>query len=119
MHAGVDLKARHDTVYAILSGLVRSTGYDNGLGINIRLTHGAVESIYGHLSQIFVIPTDSVTAGEPIGITGATGHVTGEHLHFSICYGHQYINPIKFLYELLIKQEHEQKFQSTSRSAFR
>jgi murein DD-endopeptidase MepM/ murein hydrolase activator NlpD len=119
MHAGIDLKARHDTVYAILNGLVRSTGYDYRLGINIRLAHGAVESIYGHLSQIFVIPADSVTAGEPIGITGATGHVTGEHLHFSICYRHQYINPIKFLYELLKKQENEQNFQSTADPAFR
>ncbi|MEO6849195.1 MAG: M23 family metallopeptidase [Mucilaginibacter sp.] len=119
MHAGVDLKARHDTVYAILNGLVRSTGYDNGLGINIRLAHGAVESIYGHLSQVFVLTTDSVTAGEPIGVTGASGHVTGEHLHFSICYRHQHINPIKFLYELLKKQENEQNFQSTADPAFR
>lgn len=118
LHAGVDLKAHHDTVYAILSGLVKSTGYDNGLGMNIRLAHGAVESIYGHLSQIFVLTTDSVSAGEPIGITGATGQVTGEHLHFSICYRHQYINPIKFLYELLIKQENE-KLQSTPDPAFR
>ncbi|MFD1257734.1 M23 family metallopeptidase [Mucilaginibacter terrae] len=119
MHAGVDLNARHDTVYAILNGFVRSTGYDHGLSMNIRLAHGAVESIYGHLSQIFVIPADSVTAGEPIGITGATGFVTGEHLHFSICYKHQYINPIKFLYELLKKQENEQNFQSTADPAFR
>jgi len=119
LHAGVDLKARNDTVYAILSGLVRSTGYDNGLGLNIRLAHGVVESVYGHFSQIFVIPSDSVTAGEPIGITGATGHVTGEHLHFSICYRNQYINPIKFLYELLKKQENEQNFQSTTDPAFR
>lgn len=111
MHCGVDLKARHDTVYAILDGLVKSTGYDDGLGINIRLAHGEVESVYGHLSQILVTTADSVVAGEPVGITGATGRVTGEHLHFSICYRHKYINPIKFLYELLIKQENErQKF---------
>ncbi|MET3979772.1 murein DD-endopeptidase MepM/ murein hydrolase activator NlpD [Mucilaginibacter sp. UYP25] len=119
MHAGVDLKARHDTVYAILGGIVNSTCYGNGLGLNIKLAHGAVESIYGHLSQIFVIPTDSVTAGEPIGITGATGHVTGEHLHFSICYRHQYLNPIKFLYKLLKNKKNEQNFQSTADPAFR
>jgi murein DD-endopeptidase MepM/ murein hydrolase activator NlpD len=111
MHCGVDLKARHDTVYAILDGLVKSTGYETGLGINIRLAHGEVESVYGHLSRILVITSDSVTAGEPIGVTGATGRVTGEHLHFSIYYRHKYINPIKFLYELLKKQENErQKF---------
>lgn len=111
MHCGVDLKARHDTVYAIMDGIVKSAGYDNGLGVNIRLVHGAVESVYGHLSRILVITSDSVTAGEPIGVTGATGLVTGEHLHFSIYYRHKNINPIKFLYELLKKQEHErQKF---------
>jgi murein DD-endopeptidase MepM/ murein hydrolase activator NlpD len=119
MHAGVDLKARHDTVYAILSGFVRSTGYDIGLGMNIRLAHGAVESIYGHLSQILVSNADSVTVGQAIGITGATGHVTGEHLHFGICYRHQYINPIKFLYELLKKQENEQNIQSIADPAFK
>ena len=119
LHAGVDFKARQDTVYAILDGIVTSTGYNDGLGINIWLAHGPVESIYGHLSQVFVAAKDSVTAGEPIGITGETGFVTGEHLHLSVCYRHQYINPIKFLYELLKKQENErQKFQSTSHSAF-
>jgi murein DD-endopeptidase MepM/ murein hydrolase activator NlpD len=120
LHEGVDFKARHDTVYAILDGLVKSTGYNDGLGINIRLQHGNIESVYGHLSRILVGAQDSVTSGEPIGITGTTGLVTGEHLHFSICYKHKYINPIKFLYELLIKNEHErQKFQSTSHPAFR
>lgn len=119
LHAGVDLKARNDTVYAILDGLVKSIGCDDGLGINIRLAHGEVESVYGHLSRILIARQDSITAGEPIGITGATGRVTGEHLHFSICYRHKYINPIKFLYELLLKQENEQKFQSTSDPAFR
>lgn len=119
MHEGVDLKARHDTVYAILDGLVRSTGYDDGLGVYIKLDHGEVASVYGHLSQILVGTNDSVAAGDPIGITGASGHVTGEHLHLSICYRHKYINPIKFLYELLKKQEHErQKFQSTPDPAF-
>ncbi|QEC74595.1 M23 family metallopeptidase [Mucilaginibacter ginsenosidivorax] len=70
LHAGVDFKARHDTVYAILNGLVKSMGYDDRLGINIHLKHGDVESIYGHLSQVLVGPQDTVTAGEPIGITG-------------------------------------------------
>jgi murein DD-endopeptidase MepM/ murein hydrolase activator NlpD len=104
MHSGVDLKACHDTVFAILDGLVKSTGYDGGLGINIRLEHGLVESVYGHLSQVLVSQQDSVFAGEPIGISGATGRVTGEHLHFSIRCNKQFINPLKFLYELLKQQ---------------
>ena len=107
MHYGIDLKARHDTVYAVLDGTVKSVGYDDGLGIYIRLDHGDVESVYGHLSRILVGPQDSVKAGDPIGITGATGRVTGEHLHFCIRYKGKYINPIKFLYELLKKEEPE------------
>jgi murein DD-endopeptidase MepM/ murein hydrolase activator NlpD len=119
MHEGLDFRARSDTVFAILNGVVRSAGYDDRLGINICLSHGEIESVYGHLSKILVGVQDSVTAGEAIGITGATGRVTGEHLHFGIRFRHQYINPIKFLYQLLIKNENEQKLQSTSRPAFR
>ncbi|WP_295648408.1 M23 family metallopeptidase [uncultured Mucilaginibacter sp.] len=115
MHYGIDFKARHDTVYAVLDGFVSSIGFDDGLGIHIRLSHGDFESVYGHLSKILVGPQDTVFAGEPIAITGATGRVTGEHLHFCICYKHKYINPIKFLYELLNKNDYErQKFQSAS-----
>ena len=105
-HAGVDLRARRDTVFAILNGCVRAAGYDDLLGIYVRLDHGDLQSSYGHLSQLFVGPGETVTAGEPIGITGATGRVTGEHLHFSLQYRQQYIDPIKFLYQTLINQEH-------------
>jgi murein DD-endopeptidase MepM/ murein hydrolase activator NlpD len=118
-HEGVDLRARQDTVYAILNGVVMATGYAEGLGVYIRLTHGAVQSTYGHLRRVLVSAGQNVAAGEPIGITGATGKVTGEHLHFSVRYKKQPINPIQFLYELLNQKENEQKFQSTSRTAFR
>ena len=109
LHAGVDLKARNDTVFAILDGFVKSSGYDDGLGINIRLAHGGVESVYGHLSRILVATQDSVTAGEPIGITGATGRVTGEHLHLSIRYRDRYIDPLQFLYQTIIHHGKIQK----------
>lgn len=109
-HNGVDLRARHDTVFAVMDGLVIKAGYEPLIGLNICIDHGDVSSVYGHLSQIFVMPQDSVFAGQPIGITGATGSATGEHLHFAVRYGHQYINPLQFLYGLLIKKEHEQEF---------
>jgi murein DD-endopeptidase MepM/ murein hydrolase activator NlpD len=109
LHSGIDLHARQDTVLAILDGIVASTGYqENGLGINVRLEHGQeIQSVYGHLSQVLVGVGASVSAGEPIGITGATGKVTGEHLHFSIRYKMQSIHPIQFLYALLIKKQNE------------
>ena len=110
MHYGIDLKARHDTVYAIMDGVVKSETYDNALGIHICLNHGDLESIYGHLSQVLVNNQDSVAAGQPIAVSGATGRVTGAHLHFSLRYKKRFINPIKFFYELLNNQQNERKF---------
>ncbi|WPU99111.1 M23 family metallopeptidase [Mucilaginibacter sp. cycad4] len=119
MHYGLDLKARKDTVFAILDGRVISEGNNKRLGINIHLSHGAVESIYGHLSRLLVGLQDSVYAGQPIAITGSSGCVTGEHLHFSIRSGQRYINPLKFLYKFLNNQQNERQFQKTAGSAFR
>lgn len=99
-HSGVDLQASHDTVYAVLDGFVAAAGYHRLLGIYIRLDHGEFQSCYGHLSQLLVLPGDTVKAGDPIAITGATGRVTGEHLHFSITFKKHSINPLYFLLQI-------------------
>lgn len=103
-HSGIDINARSDTVFAILPGRFQAS-YNNLLGIFIRIDHGDFQSIYGHLSQFFVMTGDTVSAGDPLGITGTTGRVTGEHLHFSVQYHHAYVNPLKFLL-LLTNQIH-------------
>ncbi|SDF69565.1 Peptidase family M23 [Mucilaginibacter pineti] len=101
-HSGIDLSARADTVFCILDGVVRQSGYDQKLGLYIRIDHGSgVTSTYGHLSQSWVMKADTLTESQPIGITGATGQVTGEHLHFSIAFGQHYLNPLLFLRQLL------------------
>ncbi|TSJ39704.1 M23 family metallopeptidase [Mucilaginibacter corticis] len=106
-HAGVDLKAHSDTVYAITNGRVTKTNYNTLSGIYIKIDHGAFQSLYGHLSQIFVNSNATVAAGQPIGITGATGTVTGEHLHFAITINGAAVNPIKFLVQLFQYNYHE------------
>jgi len=70
LHRGIALRARHDTVFAILDGVVRSAGFNRDLGLNICLQHGNIQSVYGHLREVMVIPEDSISAGQPIGITG-------------------------------------------------
>ncbi len=109
-HAGVDLRAHDDTVFSVLAGKVEATGYNPLLGIYIRLAHGDFESTYGHLSQLFVMPGDSVASGNALGVSGATGRVTGGHLHFSVQYHHRYINPLKFLLAISnnINQQHKE-----------
>jgi murein DD-endopeptidase MepM/ murein hydrolase activator NlpD len=104
-HSGIDLRARSDTVFAVLPGHVSGVNYNRLSGLYIRLDHGELESSYGHLSQVFVLPGDSVCAGRPIGITGSTGRVTGEHLHFSVRLAGHYINPLDFLKILTLNKE--------------
>jgi murein DD-endopeptidase MepM/ murein hydrolase activator NlpD len=100
-HAGIDLSAHGDTVFAIMDGTVSEVNYNAFLGVYIRLDHGAYQSTYGHLSQVFVVPGDYVLSNDAVAITGSTGRVTGEHLHFGIQYHHQNINPLGFLYRLI------------------
>ncbi len=97
MHTGVDLRADFDTVYAVLNSSVSSVGYDSVTGIFIKITNGPLDVTYGHLSECFVSRGDSVLVGEPIGISGATGRVTGPHLHFAVQFRHRYTDPLAFL----------------------
>jgi murein DD-endopeptidase MepM/ murein hydrolase activator NlpD len=101
-HAGVDLRAKNDTVYAVTDGSV-SAGYSSILGNYIRVSSGDLQIVYGHLSQIFLLSGDSVSINDAVAITGATGRVTGEHLHFAVSWRARYINPLQFL--LYAKQQ--------------
>ncbi|WP_345955246.1 M23 family metallopeptidase [Mucilaginibacter sp. PAMB04168] len=100
-HSGVDLQARHDTLFAVMPGHVAFVGYDRLTGLHIRLASGDFTLLYGHLSQVFVLAGDSVNSYTPLGITGSSGRVTGEHLHFSVSYRQVPVNPLLFLNRLL------------------
>ena len=108
-HKGIDLRARSDTVFAVLAGKVVVAAYDPLLGFYIRLNHGDFETLYGHLSQVFVLTRDSVNAGDALAITGASGLVTGEHLHFAVSYRHKAIDPLKFLTLLTNFNQHKKE----------
>jgi len=99
-HDGVDFGAFRDTVRSVLDGVVRSSGYDGGLGHFVRVGHGNHVLAYGHLSQYFHLPGERVKAGEPLGITGSTGLSTGEHLHFSVHRDGRPVDPMDFLAKL-------------------
>jgi murein DD-endopeptidase MepM/ murein hydrolase activator NlpD len=103
-HSGVDLQARRDTVFAVMPGRVAFVGYDRLTGVHIRLASGDFTLLYGHLSQVFVLAGDSVNSCTPLGITGSSGRVTGEHLHFSVSYRQVPVNPLHFLRGLMNNQ---------------
>lgn len=96
-HPGIDLHARQDTVFAVMPGRIDFVGYDPVTGVHIRLVSGEFTILYGHLSQVFVLPGDSVAACSPVAVSGATGRVTGEHLHFSVSFRQIPVNPLRFL----------------------
>lgn len=83
----VDLRAEEGTnCHATLSGWVKETGYiPERHGNYIILSHGrGIESMYCHLSVIYVNKGDPVSQGQVIGLTGNTGNTTGPHLHFGV-----------------------------------
>jgi len=111
-HKGIDLRARSDTVFAVLSGKVMAANYDPLLGFYIRLAHGDFQTLYGHLSQVFVLAGDSVRACNALGVSGASGAATGEHLHFAVTYRRSAIDPLKFLILLINNQQHKKENKS-------
>lgn len=85
-HGGVDLHAKYgDPVYAAAGGKVVFTGVSGGYGNLIVVAHGnGLQTYYGHLSKIYAKVGQRVHRGTLIGRVGATGRVTGPHLHFEI-----------------------------------
>ena len=104
-HNGIDLRADRDTVYAVFDGAA-SVKYDKLLGLSVSISGNDLTCIYGHLSALLTNGGE-VSAGQPIALTGSTGRVTGEHLHFSVRYKNQFIDPLKFLNALFNQKNHE------------
>ncbi|MGW1770849.1 M23 family metallopeptidase [Streptomyces sp. NPDC002104] len=101
-HTGVDFSASTGTtVKAVGPGTVVSAGWGGAYGNEVVVRHADGKySQYAHLSQLSVSSGQSVTAGQTLGLSGATGNVTGPHLHFEIRTGPSYgsdIDPLAYL----------------------
>jgi hypothetical protein len=85
-HFGVDLRADTTTpIYAANTGKVLLARLFFMAGNMVLLDHGhGIYSSYAHLSKIEVEPGQIAKKGQQIGIAGATGRVTGPHLHWSM-----------------------------------
>ena len=103
LHNGADFKANYENVYAVLDGVVIASGWDLGGGgnyIKIRHSNSFITS-YLHLSEMYYKAGEFVKAGFIIAKSGNTGNSTGAHLHFSVTENGKYINPIRFLNDLI------------------
>ena len=100
-HAGIDLRANSDYVYAVLDGIVSEAGYSGGAGNYIKIRHKDFETVYMHLTRSFYSERDIIYAGDIIALSGNTGKSTAPHLHFAVKENGRYINPIQFLNDLI------------------
>ncbi|MFF6983152.1 M23 family metallopeptidase [Streptomyces sp. NPDC008343] len=101
-HTGVDFHAASGTsVHSVASGTVVEAGWDGSYGnqVVIKMNDGTYTQ-YGHMSSIAVSVGQTVTPGQQIGLSGATGNVTGPHLHFEARTSQEYgsdIDPVAYL----------------------
>ncbi|PHJ58223.1 peptidase M23 [Nostoc linckia z18] len=85
-HAGTDLGAPTGTpILAAAGGQVETANWLGGYGLAVIINHkSAQQTLYGHMSEIFVQPGQWVEPGTVIGRVGSTGNSTGPHLHFEV-----------------------------------
>lgn len=99
-HDGLDLATIPGTpVYASADGIITKSGMQGGYGNLIEIQHKyGFKTRYGHLqgfaSQIY--PNARVKQGQVVGYIGATGRVTGYHLHYEVLIGNLRVDPEPF-----------------------
>ncbi len=99
IHEGMDFHAATGTpVHAANGGIVvlaRPLFYE---GNCVVIDHGlGLFTVSMHLSRIDVHEGDHVTTGQLLGLSGATGRVTGPHLHWAVRWQNAYLDPAKML----------------------
>jgi len=89
-HTGIDIaKSTGEPITPFMAGKVTKVDTDpdnsSGYGKYVVVDHGnSITSLYGHMSEIKVADKQDVKPGDVLGLEGATGHVTGVHVHFEI-----------------------------------
>lgn len=97
-HHGIDIGVIVGTeVSSAIDGEVILATESESYGKYVKIKNGDLVTLYAHCSELLVKVGDTVKQGDKIALSGATGKVTGPHLHFEIIYKDEYINPREIL----------------------
>jgi murein DD-endopeptidase MepM/ murein hydrolase activator NlpD len=98
-HSGIDIAAVTGTpVVAANNGTVALVMDMFYSGLSLFIDHGqGLYTMYFHLSDVLVTGGESVTRGQAIALVGATGRVTGAHLHFGARLNYNKVNPAELM----------------------
>lgn len=99
MHKGVDFAAGMGTpLYSTADGVVIHAGWSSGYGRLVKIQHEfGIETRYAHMSKLRVKVGQRVSRGQHIGDMGASGRVTGVHLHYEVRVGGKAVNPMIYI----------------------
>ena len=97
-HAGVDVGAASgDPISAAKGGTVTIAEYSSSYGNYVVIYHtDGTTTLYAHMSSIAVSAGQTVSRGDTIGYVGATGNVTGPHLHFEVRVNGACVDPLQY-----------------------
>jgi hypothetical protein len=98
-HSGVDFPSATGTpIHAAQSGRVALAEELFFSGNTVVVDHGlGIYTFYGHLSEIDVKVGDALQSGQVLGKVGATGRVTGPHLHWGLTVERARVNPLELV----------------------
>ncbi|WP_298675083.1 M23 family metallopeptidase [uncultured Lentibacter sp.] len=99
LHKGVDFAGPVGTpLYATADGIVTHAGWSSGYGRLVKIQHDfGIETRYAHQNRIRVKVGQRVSRGQRIGDMGASGRVTGPHLHYEVRVGGKAVNPMIYI----------------------
>ena len=103
-HSGLDVAcAKGSPILAAAGGVVTKSAWYGGYGNCVIIYHGqnnqgvGVTTLYGHASKLVCVEGQNVKQGDIVALVGPTGRSTGNHLHFSVLLGGEYVDPDDYL----------------------
>lgn len=99
VHDGIDFSGPQGTpIYTTAPGTVEKAEYQRGYGYHVVINHGyGYRTLYGHLSKMAVTKGETISESQVIGYLGSTGRSTGPHLHYSIYWDGEAVDPMRYL----------------------